>query len=177
MPQTVFVTQGSDAGGGLLAWSNPGNITAEDGTNATSAATGVTSDTNNLLGEMGTPNAVSIPGDATITGIQIEIKMAADASLTAVEKTIKIAKTTGTYSTNLGTGAAIPATTLQWVSYGGDGVLGGLTLTPTDVAGAHFGASFIATATSGLGTISVDAIRITIYYTIPGTSRGCMAAF
>lgn len=57
-----------------------------------------------------------------------------------------------------------------WVAYGDESNLWGTTWTPAEVNASTFGCLLTATEGSG-GTeeVTLDAIRITVYYTLPDT--------
>lgn len=165
----LYPTVGADstAGGGTVVWINPGRVTAEDGSTAT-AAVGMSATSHCL---QGTAFAFSIPAGATVNGILVEVKRSSSVS-GATDSKVQLVKGGAISGANRATGAAIPAA-LTYGSYGGPSDLWGLAFTPADINNATFGAVYQALGTGGLGvTVSVDAIRITVYYTPVDTPSG-----
>lgn len=62
---------GADGGGPNIAWTNPSNITANDGALAASALTALNVVSNELVA---TNFGFAIPNNATINGIQVDFK-------------------------------------------------------------------------------------------------------
>lgn len=145
-------------GGGDTEWINPANAQAEDGVLATivdvGAAYALTADTFGF----------SIPNDATITGIKIEIKIKTTLS-NVVGAYSLIPIINGTDAVDI---TSLISTSLAWVSAGGDGQLWGGGWAVSDINIAGFGAYLNINGDGTAGTIQVDAFRLTIYYTQPG---------
>lgn len=152
-------------GGGTTPWTNPGNITLDDGSNAT-ASTGPTtdSDTDYLRG---TTYGFSIPTGATINGILVEPDSSINSG-TATWQARLVKADTAVGSIKLGATNGI-TTTPGYTSIPTSGAstdLWGTTWTPAEINATGFGVQITTSADTKV--ISVDTIRITIYYTTPG---------
>lgn len=107
----------------------------------------------------------SIPKDAEITGISVEVRRAADSTDSAVDHTVRLVKA-GVV------GAVDRSRPEKWgvafesVTYGGPHDTWGETWTPADVNAPDFGVAFSAlyTQTAGNGRAYVDIVRATIHY-------------
>lgn len=146
---------------GTFAWSNPGNIIADDGNFATAVSGAVTTE---YL--KGTGFGFSIPANATINGIILQVKQATNFG-SATENSVKLVKAGTVVGTDRSTGATIPVTTPVYVSYGGPTDLWGAAWTPSDINNANFGAAFSGIIAS-FGGIEVDAFKITVFYSVVG---------
>ena len=162
-------TGASATGVGTVAWTSPGNITADDTSYATcSLASNVQS---NYLS--GTNYGFSIPAGATINGIQVTIaRESSSSSSPYIHDTVVSLIKGGTV-----TGANRAATTTNWpnsmtaASYGSTSDLWGTTWTAADINAANFGVALSANS-SGTGstrTASVDYMQITVSYTADTT--------
>lgn len=104
----------------------------------------------------------AIPSTAVIEGIQLEAKVYGD---TGSNDTYIAVGTPGKMSTvapDFGQFWPNPAAFFTW---GGPTALWGRTdWEPADINDASFGASLAAEATHATGTISIDAVRITVYW-------------
>ncbi|HEY6330719.1 MAG TPA: hypothetical protein VI756_15390 [Blastocatellia bacterium] len=173
-----FPTTGADNGNYISGepWSDPGNITAQDGSLASSTlphgTVSIPTQSDDILA---TGFGFTIPSTATIDGILVEVKEEGGGNVQT--------SPSGVYTTDDGGVSDFFAedpedtwpATLAWVSYGGPTDLWGTTWTPAQINSANFGAGISAEnpATSGLAQIaSIDAIRITVYYTVPTGPAG-----
>jgi hypothetical protein len=153
-------TLANDAGIGSTAWSNPGNAASSNNSYATNACSGIT----NYL-KATNFDFSSIPSGATIDGIKVEVE--AFTNFTAFEHTIKLVKGGVVSGDNKSAAGALnvgdPGT---YTTYGGIADLWGVALADTDVNSSDFGV-VLAYTNGGKGspTVSVDHIRITVYYT------------
>lgn len=156
----------NDSSIGTTAWTNPGNATTDNGSAATVSASlfGTTSS----QGLKATGFGFSIPTGATIDGIVVEWKRQETGSSGVITDTdSRIVKGGTIGSTNKSSGTAWP-TSAAYQSYGGASDLWGQTWTPADINSSGFGAALAASVESGAFgavTASVDACRITVYYT------------
>ncbi|CAI8743077.1 conserved protein of unknown function [Methylococcus capsulatus] len=137
------------------AWSNPSNGTASDNSYATASSNG----TQYLKA---TGFGFSIPTGATIDGIVVEWERKASSS-TVKDKAVRIVKGGVVGATDKSAAGDWP-TTDTFASYGSSSDLWGETWTAADINAANFGAA-IATQSTFVRTASVDAVRITVYYT------------
>lgn len=150
-----------------IAWTNPGNITAEDGSVATCAIMSMMA-SEELRGKR--YDFAAIPGGATIDGIVVEIKKSGT-SLAISDFKVQLLKAgTGT-GDNKAAGGSWP-TSLTYSTYGGSSDLWGTTWTVSDVNDINFGVLLVANSTPG-GTANVDHMRITVYYTDASTGGKC----
>ncbi len=157
---------GADAVGiGLVAWTNPGNVTAEDGVFATSAITSA-GGTHWLKA---TNFGFSIPGGATINGITVEWKRKASVLFEITDAASRIVQGGTIGSTDEAAGGNW-GTTLAYQTYGSGSDLWGLSWTAADINSSGFGAALAAqNSVPGAATCSVDYCRITVAYDAPDT--------
>lgn len=160
--QTRSAGAGTSTGSGSVSWTNPGNVTASDGANATASPIANSQASTTLEA---TSFGFSIPGGATIDGIEVDITRHADLiNLADLNATLVVG---GSTAGTPGTG-----TTSSWPlfsaieTYGGAADTWGLTLSSSDINASNFGAAFQvvnnnASANSGY----VDYIAITVFYT------------
>lgn len=157
------------ANGGTLGWTNTSNAASSNNSYVTSSASSATVKNSYYL--QATGFGFSIPAGATINGIKAEVERKAeydDEWQWATDYLVKLVKG-GTIQGNskADTSTHWP-TSDAYKTYGGESDLWGLTLTADDVNSADFGLAFSTSITSDpeLGiTISVDHMRITVYYT------------
>lgn len=109
------------------------------------------------------------PGEADSAGWAAAIaNIVLNGASAATDTTVKLVKA-GTVSGNdLALDTTLP-TTLAYQAFGGALEMWGLALTPADVNASGFGVAYSATFTSG-AQVEVDAIRVTVYYSVPGVS-------
>jgi hypothetical protein len=145
-------------GGGGTAWTNPGNITAQDGTNATCAlAAGA-----NSQDLRGTGFGFAIPSYHTILGVTARVRRQPGAAGSINDLTVKLLKA-GVLSGN--NKALVPAWAAGVVdaTYGGAADLWGNVLAPADVNNANFGLSFEVVNNAGvLVNALTDYMELTI---------------
>lgn len=158
-----FATAAVDLGGGVNGggWTNPTNAEAEDAALATSGGGGGF----RLDWGSGTLFASAfgfdISSSLAIVGIKVEVKLSANGVGTnhAVRLAVDGAFVGSTKNEN-DNGSA-----LAWHTFGSESELWGRTWTRDDVAALGVGYSMVQ---FDGGTISVDAIRITVYTTVDG---------
>jgi hypothetical protein len=168
-----FPTVGVDAGGGTGGdtWSTPSAIEVDDGSFSAYSITAGSSLTTNIL--RGTGFGFSIPTFSTINGILLEIKRASQFSFPPqiTDNLVLLLKAGVEVGNNEANATPWPVTTLTYISYGGSSNLWGTSWTPADINNANFGADLQGICDNSAGqTGRVDAYRITVYYTLPGTS-------
>lgn len=161
-------TGADDSAVGTIAWSSPGNLTAEDGSEAAASVTAGA--TTHYL--KATNFGFSIPSGDTIDGILVEVKNRAQTASRISDVTVSIVKGGSVVGDNKAFGTTWP-TALTWRSYGGAADLWGTTWTDSDINASNFGVVISCTNSSGTVGARVDAIRITITHSTPGgfTSR------
>lgn len=148
------------------AWVNPGNVGADDGTESQiTAATFDSPDISQIL--VASNFGFTIPSDATISGIVVEIDRR-DFAGAASDNRVQLAK--GTAFANL-VGNNKADTALDWPgtstvkSYGGTTDLWGATWTPTEINASSFAVFLSVQADAANTDVGVDFIRVTVHYT------------
>lgn len=174
-----FVGTGTNING--AGWTNPGNITADDGVFATVVVTNpssstITVSTGYLAGET---LGFSIPAGAHIKGIKVEVKgFTAKSGGGPINNTnINVSLIRAGAPVGQVKSALLPAFS-SYVTFGGASDLWGVTWLPADVNAANFGAGVQAQVSfsAETDTFSVDAIRITVYATGAAITLGAPAA-
>lgn len=161
----------NDTGIGTQPWTGLTNVTAQDNVYATATATN--SQITNYLKCTG--YGFSIPAGATITGITVGPWV--NATRTFTVNAMQLVKGDVIQATNLaagttipnGGGSMLPAPTQ--LLFGGAANLWGNTWTVDDINSPTFGAAFAAQrgTFNTVQTVGVDAMPITIDYTLPPT--------
>lgn len=152
---------------GTSAWSNPGNATASDNVDATNRPSGFVVVTNYLLA---TQFGFSIPTDATIDGVLVEVEAARSSAGSFQDSSVRLV-VGGTISGNDNSDNQLIGKSDTYYSWGGSTDTWGLSLTPSDVNGSTFGFAWAAEQFDDPDrTLSVDHMRITVYYTVGSTS-------
>jgi MSHA biogenesis protein MshQ len=161
----------NDTGIGTRAWTGLTNVTAQDTAYAT--ATASNNQITNYLKCTGYNFA--IPSGAIITGISVGPWL--NASRTFTVNAMQLVKADIIQPTNLATGNNIPngggslLPTPTQLTFGDATNLWGNTWTPADINATTFGAAFAAQRGpySTTQTVAVDAMPITVSYTLPAT--------
>lgn len=162
-----------------MAWDGtgtPGNASASD--NSYIAEDGAALDASNVSDELQFSNfGIVIPGsNSTIDGVLVEIERHTDSGEVVNDAHVMITTTAGAQEGNDKSAAAQWATTdpdSYAVSFGGStdtwGATGGLT--ETEVEGSGFGVVICVKAgsSSNDNNPKIDALRITVYYTLLAT--------
>jgi hypothetical protein len=163
-PDTIAPSGSNLVAGFSAAWTNPGNITANDSVVATVTVTTTNSDwlvANNF--------GFSIPSGSTIDGIVATVNASANASSSAVDNGAFLIHANSSFSpSNQATNSALP-TTLTDKTYGGSSSTWGDSWTATDINSANFGFAFRVGGFTNPSTANVDYIKIQVYYTSPST--------
>ncbi len=150
----------NNAGSGSVAWANPDRARFNDSQwayaslNTTNGA--LTSNTLACLGY-----GLNIPQTAIIKGIRVNIKRGYDPTKgTASDALVRLLL--GTSVTSADRSASTPYNNGEGI-YGGSNDLWGNTWTPTQINNGNFGVAF---ATQGNTFVGVDAVTITVYYSL-----------
>jgi len=172
---TIAGAGANNADAGDDAWANPGNVTADDGTNASSG--GLKGETSQYL--HATNFGFSLPTGAVPTGIEVRVQRlqsVGGGTPTIKDHTIQLIKA----GSRAGDNKADLATT--WPSsatnkdYGGATDLWGTTWTAAQINASNFGVAVRAEetfATSGsIADARVDAIWINVTYRIGSRNHG-----
>ena len=149
---------------GSVGWVNVTNIETDDNNSATAVLTLMGDVTNFALGSA---FGFSIPAGATINGILLEVKRAAGliSNIDTSTNGAALTKDGGSNFISKNPSDSWP-TVLTYQSYGSSSDLWGTTWTPAQINSNLFGAGISATNNGGvLDTASVDAIRVTVFYT------------
>jgi hypothetical protein len=153
-----------------LGWTGTGAQTATDDTYAyiTSASFDAGIISYRARNTM-SANAFTVPSDATITGVVVEMEhnwtAGTSAPNYALMQLVQAAARIGTDKG--GAGLTVP-TPEQFTSYGGSGDLWGAALTPTIVNSSTFGVDCAVQSNATDTDYYLDSVRLTVYYTPAG---------
>jgi hypothetical protein len=155
----VIAGAGADEGGGI-SWSNPGNITSDDGAYAECTGAGPSSFTAVLKASN---FGLNVPSNATIDGIEVRFN-GVSSSGPAELIYINIGKDDANIGTSKNPGTSVGNSEANY-DYGGTADLWGLSLDYTDVNTSSFQARFEFDITV-LVTIEIDAVWVKVHYTL-----------
>lgn len=159
-------TTTDDATVGTAAWTNPNNAQVSDNVYATVAGTIGSNRISHYL--KATNFGFSIPSDATINGVLVEVERKCSFATNA-DNSVKLVVGGSIVGTDL-------ANSNQWstsdvyASFGSSSNLWGLSLSVSDINASNFGVAFSANAPQQ-GACSIDHIRITVSYTSASNSN------
>jgi hypothetical protein len=176
MASTGFVVAGQGRAvnrtGGTTAWSNPGNITADDGSNATVSMTFVGSTVQSHWLVADTFDFSSIPDGSTIDGVQVRAQLSVNTASGTVYDAVVIGESDASLGTPKAPGTALTTTPTNY-DQGSSSDLWGLTLSAADVKASTFQARIAVEASAFFSarTFSCDAIWVNVHYT-PGVIEG-----
>lgn len=166
---TTYGNSSLIVGDDIVDWTNPGNITAENGSYATC---------NLGAGQISWylasgAHGFSIPDGATIDGVVVEWLIKKGSGLESmIEHEAKIYVDDVLGSENKATSTQWPFSAAAYRSFGGAADTWSESLTPALVNDDNsFGAVLSAKPSGAPGTASVDHCRITIYYTGSETGK------
>ena len=161
-------TMANETSVGSVAWGNVNDAVSSNDTYAT----------NNIVGSQSnylksTNFGFALPLGATIVGIVAEFERKWNGLFSgATDTSIRLVKNGTIQGDNKSAGAAWSATE-AYVSFGGAADLWGLTPSRDDVNASDFGVVISATGGGGAGNnISVDHVRMTVYYTTESVAVG-----
>jgi hypothetical protein len=175
MASTGFTICGTGAnvtGIGTEAWASPGNITADDGSNASGAAAAKSEQMNYLVGSN---FGFAIPAGSTIDGIEARLQ-AFDLDVLGVGVAVAgithviIYKDNSTPGSDLEAGTTAVTLSPANYTYGSSSQLWGLTWTAAEINSSNFQLRISMTAgTTGFnaGDPAVDFLAVNIHYTPP----------
>ena len=174
MPSTGFTIAGTGANNtdvGTEAWVNPGNVTADDGSNANGNAASKNEQMNFLVGSN---FGFNIPAGSTIDGIEARMGDVSDNNGVATITHAIIYKDNSTPGSDLETGSTSVTSTPTSYDYGSSTQLWGLTWTAAEINSSNFQLrlSMNAGSTGGsAGNPNVDFLAVNIHYTPPGKTQ------
>jgi hypothetical protein len=141
------------------AWSNPGNITADDGTNATYSPGASSGEGDDLKAS---DFGLAIPGGATIDGIEVRAQLSGTGT-SPTWSYANVGKDDSTLATSNNPGDTLTSTPTNFDD-GGAADLWGLSWTPAEINASTFQVRIRCTQ-SAFSTASCDAIWVKVYYT------------
>lgn len=154
------VTFASDSAVGIVPWVSPSNAATSNDVDTT--ATMATTNISHYL--KATNFRFSIPTDATIHGIKVDVERSAAGTCTIMDSAVRAVKGGTIQSTDKSSLIAWPTSLDEYTSYGGPTDLWGTTWTAANINASDFGFALSVQCTAGNGGASVDHIRITVYY-------------
>lgn len=162
----------NDASVGLRAWTNLANVEGStQGTHATAVSVSNVADSQRLKGQ---GFGFAIPAGAAITGITVEVRRYQSAANLSQDLEVRLLIADALSGSNKATTTSYPSpsTNAAYATYGGPADTWGIAgLTGADINNALFGVAFRATGGNGTGTtVGVDAIRVTVDYTVSTVS-------
>ena len=152
---------------GTVVWSNPAYAKTSNNVYATYYASGPSLGTSHWLKTTG--YGFAIPTNATIDGVEVGVEVKSSSSNGANENGVKLVKAGAVTGVDQGAGSTLDTLELVF-TYGSPTNMWGTTLTPSEVNAAGFGAAYAAKVSQSGITVSVDAISVTVYYTLPVTN-------
>ena len=156
-------TAADDSTVGAVAWANPGNAVTHDGVRATATLT--STQISHYL--KATNFGFAIPSTATIVGVVAEITATGAPAYAIDDNSVKLVKAGTVQGSDRNRGDLLWSYTEVWRSYGSDSDLWGSTLAASDINNSGFGVAISVIANQGVAAVaSVDAVRITVYYTL-----------
>lgn len=162
---TGFVLAGtgaSVANGSGTAWSNPGNITASDNSDA------VVLDFSAPIPESawlrGSNFGLAIPGGATIDGIEIQVEGAWSFAPAGSINRVNIGKDGSTLATEKTPSQVLTSSDVLY-TFGGSTDLWGLSWTPAEINASTFLAQMTMYNAGSAYSAAIDAMWIKVYYT------------
>ena len=151
-----------DSGTGTIAWTNTGNIFADDGLTASASLTvGATS---HYL--KATSFGFSVPSTATIQGITVAIKRWAQYPGTIYDSAVRLVKAGTVQTSDLKVTTAWNTYPPQTWTFGSPTDLWGASWAPSDVINSGFGAALAAIDSSLAAIASIEFIEIAVWYTL-----------
>lgn len=170
--QTFIAGSGTNnTSGGVVAWSNPGNIVASNNTYATAALTSSSTTSQYLYAQ---DFGFEINGMAILEGIIVSIEKKASLANAIKDSQVYLLKSGVYHGDNKAIGSTWSATEGS-ITYGSPTDLWGSSLLPEDIRDSTFGVFIQAQYENPYltpATASIDAIEMTIYYTQPTVYYG-----
>lgn len=156
----IIAGAGASVSDGFTAWTNPGNVTAADATNAT--CTPSVGDSTDFI--KASSFATTIPVGATINGVEVKFKVSASAS-GHTEDVVKLVVGGSIVGASRATGDSI-TTTPRELTRGGASDLWSTSISRDQAVASNFGFVYQAVDNdSSTEQERMDAMWIKIYYT------------
>lgn len=175
LAEKVGATAESSSGGTAVAWTNPGNARAKDGTFATCGLVNGPPDPNSQ--KLTVKNfSPGVPAGAAVVGIQVTL-WAKVSGTGSILPTSMVLLREGTESSNLAAKGTVPHTGM-WVAltgytFGGPEELWGLSWTVPQINAATSGVALaVYNASGGFTNVEVDAMLLTVYYRTAESASG-----
>ncbi|HEX9779638.1 MAG TPA: hypothetical protein VGB20_00305 [bacterium] len=167
-PNSPGTLADDSSNGGDVAWTSPGNAASSNDSYATAALNTDIAPSSTYI--KATNFGFSIPAGSTIDGIVAGVERKVSGAGTVSDGAVRIVKGGTIGSTDRATATTYPSSD-TYEDHGGSTDLWGETWTVSDINASDFGVAFSSIATTGIDTVSVDHIRITVHYT-PATVSG-----
>jgi hypothetical protein len=163
MADTGFVLAGAGAtvAGAGTEWLTPERVIADDASYATCSVT--TSSTNSEYLK-GSTFGLSLPADATIEGIQVQVQAGSASFFPHYIDNVNIGKDDSTLATPVTTNVVLNSI-LRNFTFGGETDLWGLTWSKSEIEASTFQARLNCLTGSTSTTFYVDAIWVKVFYT------------
>lgn len=178
-PGTVASLANAGTSENANGWTSPGNVSADDGTEASiTAATYDSPDISELLVASNFNFAADIPSGATINGITVEIDRRDQAIGAASDNRVQLSTSTafaGLVGTNKADTATDWPTASAIATYGGSADTWSASLTADQVRDTGFAVMLSVQADAANTDIFVDFLRVTIDYTVTHTATGSVS--
>jgi len=163
--------------GGTLTWSNPGNILANDNTDATNTISdgGMSFNSGTSVVLRASNFGFSIPSGSQIDGIEVryeryQVDSSVSANIDVTESTENLIGPSSTFVGNNKSGSASWETSRTLTTLGGSSDTWGWSPSASDINDSDFGFGIQATLKTVFGETAaahVDYVQIRIYYTAP----------
>lgn len=160
-------TAANDSSYGGANWNNPDNCKTANSIYASYSSNEATT-----YYLKATNFGFSIPTGATIDGIVAEVKRYCSAGF-GYDSSVKIVKSNGSIGTTEKSAGEEWSSVNQYKTFGSNSDKWGETWTKDDINDTDFGvamSAYVVGGKIGAGTIYIDHIRITVYYTEGGSS-------
>lgn len=172
-PNSAGAGASVDSGGG--SWLNPGRVVASDNSKATLTIANGDPPTDYIAA---TTFGFSIPVGATITGVVVEVeamRQAIAGAGSAYDAMFLTLNGTAITGAGAGSGGGSLGTSDAYETFGSSTDLWGVALTRAQVEASTFGCMFTFRETgTATHVISVDHVRMTVYYTPASILRQMM---
>lgn len=153
----VFASSAVDGGSD---WSSPSNILALDGSNTTVTLVSPP-ESSSTLSITDFSGVSAIPANAVVDGIEVEFYYAGTTTLDSNVDLIGVAGSSTKFTLGGGVAGA------GWYSLGGSADTWGTSISGDQVNDSAFGVSILMETAGVNGSVFLDAVRVTITYSVP----------